>query len=165
MLVQIRLWILMQALLIAVQYAIAQESDVIDKRDLVGVWQEGGSDVAAGYRDRYRFSSDGEFAFEINQMLVFPHTILRWGGHFQVSHDTLKMTVEYRIEIVGGRIARGDQLDAEWKIVGGKEKRVSQSPCTASVRISQKALKSRRLVFRDKCEIVYTKIGNNPKTE
>jgi hypothetical protein len=73
------------------------------KPDLVGLWQLGSHEVAAGYHDNYRFFADSTF--------IFAHTDFNWAkrelsysGTYILKGSDLTITIRARNLQVGGHI-------------------------------------------------------------
>lgn len=93
---------------------------VIDKKNIIGVWQFGSKEVNAGFFDSYQFFTNGTFKFNTNQNDA-TRRIISIGGTYELKNNRLMLKTTYTKEIQGGFLVRSETAGGSgWEISGGK---------------------------------------------
>ena len=95
-------------------------SQVIENKDVVGIWQFNNKNIAAGWLDNYQFFSNGKFLFNTNQN-DSTKRIISIGGTYKIKDSLLTLQSTFSKEIQGGYLVRSNTAGGSgWEIKGGK---------------------------------------------
>ncbi len=95
-------------------------SQVIDKNNIIGVWQFDSKEVNAGFFDSYQFFANGTFKFNTNQNDA-TRRIISIGGTYELINNHLILKTTYTKEVQGGYLVRSETAGGSgWEISGGK---------------------------------------------
>ncbi len=133
------------------------------KDQIVGIWQEGDSVVAAMYTESYQFFANGKFVFHTNSFDALER-IKEIKGDYRLNADTLYLTATSRVELVGGTVQPGQPpVSGDWEIDDYTLKEIKQIPPPAvNYIIIEKCEKksSNCLLFN---KVPYYKTDSNPR--
>lgn len=93
----------------------------ITAKNILGTWQLGSAELAAGYLDHYTFFSDGTFLFGTNEFFGL-RRVLSFGGTYKIQNDSiLALFITHSNEIRGGHIERDECIGGNgWIINKGR---------------------------------------------
>ena len=129
-------------------------------QSIIGLWQQGSPEVSAAYLNTYEFKSDGTFKFNTSGYFGLSR-IESIGGKYKVTKNEIKVSVEYMIEMIGGKIERSEfagEATHSWVIDGGQlKKNVLDKPVKSSISFefgkSKKAEEAKtEMILLDKSE-------------
>jgi hypothetical protein len=93
-----------------------------DRKELVGIWQVI-PEVASGWADTYQFFDNGKFIFNYSQMVCDNRTLDYSGTWELMSSNTLKLTIDKRTILDGGKLVPSmGSCGSEFEIKGGEVK-------------------------------------------
>lgn len=96
------------------------QRQVVDKKNLIGLWQFGSKEVNAGFFDTYQFFANGSFKFNTNQNDA-TRRIISIGGTYEIKNNLLLLKTIYNKEIHGGILVRSEtEGGSGWELSGGK---------------------------------------------
>lgn len=103
------------------------QNNIIDKNELIGIWQADTTEESDAWLDVYRFFENGEFIFNPNQYDGLKR-ILAINGKYRIVGNNLYLKVSSTTEIVGGHLVRStiETLSDSWAIEGGQIKKFEQ---------------------------------------
>jgi hypothetical protein len=97
-----------------------------DIKEFIGIWQDS-PEVASGWSDTYQLFENGEFIYRYNQMICDKRT-LSYSGTWDVTGDKLKITVNERTIVEGGKLVPSPEwCGSDFAIEGGEKKKVKDS--------------------------------------
>lgn len=141
-------------------------NDNITPKELVGLWQLNSATVGSGLNKNFRFYNDGKFLFTFGGS-DYDGRLLNIGGHYKIDSNNLYFSVEYRTEVLGGKIAPGldGVLGAEFVILDGETRVTKQAPSTENypfrlTRCDDKPTKTMQCVKIEYKK--YYKLSSNP---
>jgi hypothetical protein len=94
-------------------------SQEITKKDIVGIWQLGFSELNSGWFDNYQFFPNGDFKFNTNQYDA-TNRVISFGGQYEIDSNILILEVSFITEIFGGSIVRSETAGGSgWELIDG----------------------------------------------
>lgn len=109
-----------------VLYCYPQHEKIIYENDLVGVWQEQDSIVAAGLKDSYRFFQDKNFIFETSRF-NYVSRLNKIQGKYRLKENILFLKIEKITENLGGILCFGD--NNYWEFENESTKTYQNNDC------------------------------------
>lgn len=147
---------------------VAQKLDSsIDQRALVGVWQSGTPKLGDALLAHYQFFENGKFIYNFSQYDDATR-VLALKGHYRLVGNELFMSVQSRVELVGGSFTRGSPgfQESPFVLEGGTIETFNQvdtanqrDPFILSVIMTGK---TRKIVGLKIDNNKYFKLSNNP---
>lgn len=82
------------------------DTSVINKNEIIGVWQINNPIIGNGLSECFRFYPNGKFIYEYDPS-DDTRNIIKLKGHYRLDYNQLFFTIISRIERAGGKIATG----------------------------------------------------------
>lgn len=108
---------------------------VVAQQSILGLWQENSPEVSDSYYNTYEFKTDGTFKFNTNGYFGLGR-VTTIGGKYKLLNKQIQISVEYTVELVGGKITRSEFAGTathRWVIEGGQLKKTILSAPIKSV--------------------------------
>lgn len=87
---------------------------LIDRKEVVGLWQGDSKIIASAWGDTYSFRSDGTFTFYVSQFNELSR-LVSITGTYRIDSNILKLNIKSRKEHTGGVIERGNPgFEGDW---------------------------------------------------
>ena len=99
-----------------------QEKSLINKNEIIGIWQEGNPDVAAGLGNAYRFYKD-KFVFQVSQFNSLSR-LLKIKGKYEILDSVLILKVNKIVEAINGKYNYNSDEFNSWSYDNYKSKEI-----------------------------------------
>lgn len=109
-----------RTLVLIITVSFSAYTQVIDSKNIIGIWQSGNKDINSGWFDNYQFFSNGKFRFNINQN-DSTKRIICIGGIYKIKDSIITLKTLFSKEIKGGHLIRSETSGGSgWELEGGK---------------------------------------------
>ncbi len=140
---------------------LAQE--ILNKKDIVGIWQFESSEMASGWGNTYTFFDDGSFIYRPSQYNSLK-AIVAINGKYEIVKDNIVLMIKSITELVNGDVIHDvfQNSNNYWKITDFEVKERAVEPETFELYLEKNPNNKSKYLSIVLAGEVFYKLRNNP---